>query len=484
MKRTIAVSALCCLLAPIAELHAQSDYSADAPDRATTGVPGTLTLRYDPATDYMRPHSGIRLASFQDQNGGGTKASAVAVSPDDRWAGKLLGDWGGERTKLADKGITLDLRLTQYFRGVANGGSNTNFAYGGKMDYILNIDGHKLGLWEGLMISVHAENQFGNSIIDDAGALTLNNVQMYFPLPGYRDVAVTEVLVMQFLSKNAAFALGKINVLDFLTMIYPDRGAGVDGFANINVLYPALPWFRWVNLSFLAAGPVFLTDDEQIRGGVFVLDLNNVTTTTGIPEVFDDGAGIMGFWRFFFDVDGKPGSLLFIGGGSTREYHSFESTDSGAGWANEGILAEIQKAANNKDDGVWSAAIAYDQVLWQEPSNDKKNLRLFGAISVSDGDPSFSKVTGLASLEATGLLFDRDKDRVGIGGFYTTLSSDFKKSMDRVGVDLRDLWGVEIYYNIEITPWFHLTADLQVVQNQNDDDDPGVIVGFRGVIDF
>jgi porin len=397
---------------------------------------------------------------------------------------KLTGDWGGVRTDLHDHGIDIDLRLIQYFQGVAKGGSNTNFAYGGKIDLILDLDGHKMGLWEGLMINVHAESQFGDSIIDDAGGMTLYNPQMYYPLPDSHDVAVTHVLFLQFLSKKFAFALGKINVLDFVDMIYPARGAGVEGFSNLNVLYPALPWFRWVNLSFLATGPVFLTEDEQVQGGVFALDLNNVTTTTGIPEVFDDGAGILGFWRFFFDVKDNPGSLLLIAGGSTREYHSFESTDSGAGWENEGIIAELQKAANNKDDGVWSAAILYDQVLWEEPANDKQNLRFVAGLSVSDGDPSFSKVGGMASLEATGLLFDREKDRAGVGGFYSTLSSDFKKDMDRVGVDLRDLWGVELYYNAEITPWFHLTPSMQVIQNSNDSDDPAVIVGLRGVISF
>ena len=42
----------------------------------------------------------------------------------------------------------------------------------------------------------------------------------------------------------------------------------------------------------------------------------------------------------------------------------------------------------------------------------------------------------------------------------------------------------EAVYNMEITPWFHLTTDLQVVQSQSDDDDPAIIVGLRGVIDL
>ncbi len=83
---------------------------------------------------------------------------------------KMTGDWGGARTGLAEHGIDIDLRLTQFYQGVASGGANTNFAYGGKLDYILNIDGKKLGLWNGLLVTMHAETQFGESINGDVGA--------------------------------------------------------------------------------------------------------------------------------------------------------------------------------------------------------------------------------------------------------------------------------------------------------------------------
>ena len=89
----------------------------------------------------------------------GQKAKDVAPAltledhPGDFWSRKhLTGDWGGERAKLAEHGITLDLRLSQFYQGVASGGKNTNFAYGGKLDYILKLDGKKLGLWEGLSL--------------------------------------------------------------------------------------------------------------------------------------------------------------------------------------------------------------------------------------------------------------------------------------------------------------------------------------------
>jgi len=41
-----------------------------------------------------------------------------------------------------------------------------------------------------------------------------------------------------------------------------------------------------------------------------------------------------------------------------------------------------------------------------------------------------------------------------------------------------------MYYNYEVNPWFHLTADVQVVQGANDNNDPALVLGLRAVLDF
>ncbi len=388
----------------------------------------------------------------------------------------LLGDWGGARTQLVERGITINLRFSQFYQGVSSGGVNTEFEYGGKIDYLLNLDGKKLGLWDGLFMTMHAETQFGQSIIADAGTLTLPNTSMMYPLPDYQGTAITGLLVTQMLSKNFALTAGKIHVVDLWSMTYPHTGGGLDGFMNTNMIVPILPFVRWVNLSFMGAGGLVLTDDGQVQGGLLVIDTQNVTTTSGFDDLFDNGAAVFGLWRFFFDVDGKPGSLLFAGGASSGDYDSLDKSD----WGFVPGVGPIGK----KKDGVWSISVCYDQVFWQAPDNDKKNLRLFTGWSVSDGNPSFGRWGGFVSVEGWGLLPNREKDRMGIGGFYNQLSTDFKDFTSVVGVDLRNLWGTEFYYNAEITPWLHLTPNLQVVQNQNETDDPAVIVGLRLVMEF
>ncbi|MHC5108937.1 MAG: carbohydrate porin [Planctomycetota bacterium] len=509
MKTSVFVTALLVPFAFIAEIHAQGNNSAAAPEMKPIPEVNQLSLRYDPAEVYQRAPGQRRmmLVTRQDQNasqmdegqpaddekqgdqqeGAAEDETDATETPEEKpehdWSDKLTGDWGGVRSDLKDHGVQLDIRVIQYFQGVASGGSNTSFKYGGNLAISLTLDGHKAGLWEGFFVNVKAESQFGNSINADAGALSLPNTTMLYPLPGYRDMAITQAIFIQALSKNFALAVGKVHVIDFWSMVYPEQGGGVDGFMNLNIIASASPWLRYVNLGFNFGGALVLTDDEQIQAGIFAIDLNNNTTTTGIPETFNDGAGVLGWWKFFFEVDDKPANILLVAGGSTREYHSFDSHPTGF-QRNEGILEELLRATQSKDDGVWSAGIYYEQILWHKPENEDQKLRFLTGWSLSNGDPSLGQWAGMASLEATGLLFNREKDKVGLGAYYSVLTDDLKKSLDRIGADLGDYWGAELYYNMEVTPWFHVTADLQVVQSNLQDDDVAVIAGLRGVIDF
>ena len=65
------------------------------------------------------------------------------------------------------------------------------------------------------------------------------------------------------------------------------------------------------------------------------------------------------------------------------------------------------------------------------------------------------------------------------------LNSNFKQLVSALpAFDVQDVQGVELYYNAAITPWFHLTADLQVVDNENAADDTAIMPGLRANIRF
>ncbi len=44
--------------------------------------------------------------------------------------------------------------------------------------------------------------------------------------------------------------------------------------------------------------------------------------------------------------------------------------------------------------------------------------------------------------------------------------------------------GVEMFYNIEVTPWFHLTPDFQIIEPGRTAVDTVYINGIRALLDF
>jgi carbohydrate-selective porin OprB len=80
-------------------------------------------------------------------------------------------------------------------------------------------------------------------------------------------------------------------------------------------------------------------------------------------------------------------------------------------------------------------------------------------------------------------MASRPADRMGISFWYNWLSDDFKDLVSPVD-NLRDLYGFELYYNVAINKWLHLTPDLQLIKNEFNGDDLAIIPGVRAVIDF
>src|SRR5262249_16871327 len=72
------------------------------------------------------------------------QVGAQDTTPKDPYAGDfwsrstLTGDWGGLPNELAQKGVTIDLNVTQIGQGVVNGGKSSAWQYGGRGDLTIN----------------------------------------------------------------------------------------------------------------------------------------------------------------------------------------------------------------------------------------------------------------------------------------------------------------------------------------------------------
>jgi porin len=260
-------------------------------------------------------------------------------------------------------------------------------------------------------------------------------------------------------------------VLDLWTGFFPNYGRGIDGFMNVSTLMPlnAIPSVPMITN---AAG-VLKVGERGAEAGFLVLESQHSPTTVGFD--FPNGVTLLAVARKYTDFGGQPGSHTLLGTYATGDYTSFDTE----GWIilPPGGVAPAEKA------GTWSAAYLGEQRLWVDPCNAARYTSLFGYLGFSDVETSPFEWTASLSVEAFGPLVSRPADRTGVAYFYNALNDDFQEAFTLV-TPVNDVHGAEFYYNAEITPWFHLTADVQVIDPTIEAEDTAVILGARARLDF
>jgi porin len=130
----------------------------------------------------------------------------------------LTGDWGGARTRLAERGVQLDLRFNQYVQGVTEGGRERDVEYGGNADALILLDLMRMGVVPGALVKLRLESRYGDSVNGIAGPLLPVNTDHYFPLTDELDedlpIAITTLSWTQFLSEGFGVYFGKLDTLD------------------------------------------------------------------------------------------------------------------------------------------------------------------------------------------------------------------------------------------------------------------------------
>jgi porin len=369
-------------------------------------------------------------------------------------------------------GVTYELAATQFYQGVTSGGRDEGFDYGGKVDQFVILDSGKLGLWQGMTTTIHAETRFGDDVNFDAVGFAPVNVAMLYPKFNEDETAITGLTFSQALDQNVAATFGKFNALDLFYMLYPQTGRGINGFMNASMVIP-VSVARVVPLSFMGAGALAMDNQKRVEGGVLVYDTQNSATTSGFDDMFENGANILGFWRFFTDVNGMPGSHFFGGIWSTGDFASTDPADF--------VFIPGQGLVVPRQGGAFTLLYIYDQTLWADCCNKDRNVGLLSQWGLADQDTSPIHWSANVAIQAQGLSRCRPQDAVGVGYFHTGLSSNLER-IELPTFRLGDVDGVELYYNAAIAKCFHVTADLQVIEPADQSNDTAIVAGLRGVI--
>lgn len=405
---------------------------------------------------------------------GDTTPAITAPAPQPGWLERdtLTGDWAGGRAWLQEHGVSLKPRLTQFYEGLTSGDGDHGFEYGGKLDLLLNADAAKLGLWDGLSLTVHAEYNYGESANGRGGTLLPVNTALDFPgLDGADAFDLTSVFLRQKFGDNVSLMLGKINMIDVAAGKPFMGGAGIDAFQNIAFVAPPsgiVPPYLFGGVMSLQTKPASFT--------FMIYDPVSVVNRSGLEDTFAKGVVFRASVEVPVTIAGRSGHQGFA---------AAYSTQGGIDLAGLGdiILPPPGGGTVGIKDNRYYFGYSFDQYLYQSKENPKEGFGLFGQVGVSDGNPNPLDWNVILGVGGTGLIPGRSRDNWGVGFFHYSVSSALKQSLGPV-VAIDDEQGVEIFYNAAVTPWLHVGADLQVIDPVLSQRDTAVIFGLRAGIKF
>lgn len=408
----------------------------------------------------------------------------------------LTGDWWGARQTLADNGVLFNFDVTQVFQHNAHGGKSTHngVRYSGSADYWLKLDTARMKLWPGGLIVLHGETQFGQGIQGKTGSVISPNFDAMLPTPG-RDGGLTtlsEFYMIQALSEKFAIVAGKVDALG-LTDMNAFANNERTQFMNFGLrVNPQLAHFAPYT-TMMAAAVFMPTDWFKITTGVADNDLDGNATRTGFNTAFHGRNWLTTLQEVEFKV--KPFGLL----GHQRAGWAWTSKDAVALGGSDrvvlpspwpaplltgaralGLAAGVLEPARRPDD--WMVYYNFDQFVYNEADDPNQGIGVFGRVGYSTGESNPIEQFYSLGAFSQGLVPTRDRDTCGLGYYHANLSDEIRPFLD-----VHSEQGIELFYNIEITPWLHITPDLQVILNPGggfQDRDTAIVYGVRMQMSF
>ncbi|MBN1488665.1 MAG: carbohydrate porin [Phycisphaerae bacterium] len=421
----------------------------------------------------------------------------------------LTGDWGGVRSQLAEKGISFNVETLNYTQGNAHGGRSTNnaFRYGGSADYILQLDTGRMGLWPGGYFKIRGETRWGEGITEQVGAIAPPHFDAILPALEPNGVTtLTEYYMMQVLSEKLGVIAGQVD---------PSRLPGGNVFTTDpygqfmnTAIWQNVASFSVVPYSAMTAGLIYMPT-KWLSGATMVMDSYGLPSFSGFESAFHSPQAttilqgltlnikpfnLDGHQRFNFAYSTREHTQLddlgrlAVAGVPVRPFSRLGFPESpavlGRRWRLPSALlraaARRALAPDPTNSQNWAFWYDFDQYLYQSPEDPTQGFGLFGGFGLTPGNWFPVSQSYTLGLGGKGLIHGRPGDRYGVGYYCLNLSSDIPALFD-----LNAEQGVEVFYNFEVTPWCHITPDLQIIAHPGGgDQDVAVVYGLRMQVSF
>lgn len=354
---------------------------------------------------------------------------------------KLTGNWNGKRDTIASKGITAEVDFTTYYQGAFSGTGYNDFDLGGRADALINFDTEKLKLWRGGGIHTHLTYRFGNAPAFRGGALWPVNTGGILPL-GAKDKLVATSIYMSQRWNTSMLMIGKINAVDLMANDPFFGGWGNQRFMNLAFVAPPSGVVPPVII-----GAIYSYRIKQYILTAMVFDPNDRTKDYWPSDIFANGVNLSLNGQWDGDMFDRKTSFSLGATYSTQNQIDLEE-----------ILLPPGLQAGTKS-GAYNISAKFSHLLLESNMHQGQGLGIYGRGAIADGNPNPIKSSFSGGLAGHKIISRRPNDSFGIGYFYYDFSDQLRNAVDQI-LEVGSEQGVEVFYNMALTPWFRISANM------------------------
>jgi porin len=400
----------------------------------------------------------------------------------------LLGDMGGLRSGLAEKGVTLNLSESSEVLGNVAGGTKRGFEYDGVTTMGIEVDTSKALGWEGGTFNASALQLHGHNLSAD----NLGNLQTASGIAADNATRLWELWFQQNLFGGVAdIKLGQQSIdNEFMA----SEGSAL--YLNTMMGWPMIP-----SADLYAGGPAFplsslgarvrakASDTVTVLGGVFndnppggSFDDDSAlrgAEKSGLRFNLNTGALIIGEIQYAVNPPpeegkdgaqaaptGLPGTYKLGFWYDTAKFPDQRFDTAGLSLAN---AASTGVAASHS--GNYSVYAVADQAIWRPDPQGPQTVSVFARPMFAPSDRNLITFSVNAGINLKAPLPGRDDDTFGIGYGYTQVSdraADLDSDTNAAGTPTlrRDHEQfIEVTYQAQLAPWWQVQPDFQYVFN-------------------
>ncbi len=377
--------------------------------------------------------------------------SPAADGPD--WnADTLTGDWGGVRTNLSARGVTLEIGLKADVLSNLSGGLKRGTKYMDNWDFKLKADADKLWGWTNTTAYFHVISNHG-------GKLNGTHVRSFMGVDNIEVNTNTTKLFHAWLERS--FFDEKFSVL---TGLYPVDSEFYVTDATGVFLHPTGGMAAEVAQTGASGPSIFPTSSFGLRAKwrptpKFYLQAALVDGVPGNPNNphgthirFDRGDGTLAIMETGFRPAEEISKYAVGYWRYTPRFDDLVDTD--------GLGNPVRRI----NRGAYFFA---EQTVYREKEDPSQGLALFFRYGVASGDVNVLDYSYSMGLRYKGLLPGRNEDEFGIGLTRGHASAKFKQASGTLLASNET--ALEITYRAKVTRWLAIQPTLQRIANPGHD---------------